>query len=672
MRRILPLLAAVMLIFAACGDDAEQPSDTAAPSATQATTAATAATADADAEDAADAAEAAEAAETPTAAADEPDTTVAASGDLPTIRLAVNPWNGSAVNIEVAKQLLENELGYTVETVDIDENAQWSALNTGDLHASLEVWPSGHAQNVTDFIDNPAGNVANAGLLGPVGKIGWFTPTFVIDKYPALATWEGFLDPELAGMFATAETGDLGQFLGGDPSWVQYDDDIIANLGLHLEVVWAGSEEAILAALDASIAREEPVVVYFWTPHSAFNAYDLSEVELPAYSDECYATADADGVDCAYPADHLMKIVWAGLEEAAPTAWALLHNMSYTTADQISMLAAVESEGKSLEQAASEWISANEATWGAWLSGEMAEEPVMAMGAEKGDLGTIRLAVNPWNGSAVNIEVAKQLLETEFGYTVETVDIDENAQWSALNTGDLHASLEVWPSGHAQNVTDFIDNSAGNVANIGLLGPVGKIGWFTPTFVIDQYPALATWEGFLDPELAGMFATAETGDLGQFLGGDPSWVQYDDDIIANLGLHLEVVWAGSEEAILAAIDASISREEPVVVYFWTPHSAFNAYDLSEVELPAYSDACYATADADGVDCAYPADHLMKIAWEGLEEGAPAAWALLSNLNYTTADQISMLAAVESEGMSIEQAASAWIAANEATWSAWLP
>lgn len=311
-RRIVPLLMAVMLILAACAGDS-------------------------------------------------------AKGDLETIRLVVNPWNGSAINVEVAKQLLEGELGYTVETVDVEENAQWTAINTGDLHASLEVWPSGHAQNIADFIDNPDGNVVDAGLLGPIGKIGWWVPSFVIDENPALATWEGFLDPELAGMFATAETGDKGQFLGGDPSWVQYDDDIIANLDLHLEVVWAGSEEAILAAIDAGVSRSEPVLVYFWTPHSAFNAYDLTEVQLPEYSDACYATADADGVDCAYPADHLLKIVWNGLEEAAPNAWTLLSNMNYTTADQIAMLAAVEADGKSIEEAVSDWIATNEATWSVWL-----------------------------------------------------------------------------------------------------------------------------------------------------------------------------------------------------------------------------------------------------------------------------------------------------------------
>ncbi len=293
-------------------------------------------------------------------------------------------------------------------------------------------------------------------------------------------------------------------------------------------------------------------------------------------------------------------------------------------------------------------------------------------GGNRGDIDTIKLAVNPWNGSAANVAVAKALLEDELGYSVEITELDENAQWAAINTGDLHASLEVWPSGHAQNVADFIENPDGNVVNLGLLGPVGKIGWYVPTYVVDENPELATWEGYQDAELAGLFATAETGDRGQFLGGDPSFVQYDGDIIANLGLQLEVVFAGSEEAILASVDSAISREEPVLVYLWTPHSAHNAYDLTEVELPPYSDECYATIDAGGVDCDYPADDLFKIAWADLEEGAPDAFTLLSNMNYTTADQVAMLASIETDGMSVDDAAAKWIAENEATWSAWLP
>jgi glycine betaine/proline transport system substrate-binding protein len=305
----------------------------------------------------------------------------------------------------------------------------------------------------------------------------------------------------------------------------------------------------------------------------------------------------------------------------------------------------------------------------------MVEEEPEEMPADEGpDLGSetsITLAANPWNGSALNVAVAAQLLESEFGYDVEIVDIDENGQWPAINTSEISASLEVWPSGHAQNVTDFIDNADANVDHAGLLGPIGKIGWFIPTYMVERHPELATWEGFADPELAGLFATAETGDLGQFLGGDPSFVQYDEDIINNLGLPLQVVYAGSEAAILAAVDAAYSREEPILVYLWTPHSAFNSYDLTNVLLPEYSDDCYGTADDGGVDCDYPADVLFKIIDASLAENSPAADSFLRAMNYDSADQIAMLAAVEGEGMSVDDAAAQWIADNEATWSAWL-
>ena len=289
---------------------------------------------------------------------DEADDAAALSelGEITTIQLVANPWNGSAANIQVAAQLLER-IGYDVEITDLDENSQWSAINTGERHASLEVWPSGHGQNRIDFIDNPDGNVVDAGPLGPIGQIGWYLPAYMIDQNPALATAEGFTDPALAALFATAETGDLGQILHGDPSWVTFEQDIIDDFGLHLEIVYAGSEEALLAAFDAAFAREDPVLSYFWTPHSAFNTFDLVELELPL---------DPDG-NKYYPAEDLFKIVWAGLQDGAPAAWEFLHNFNYGTADQVSMLAAIDGEGKSVEEAAADWIAANEATWSAWI-----------------------------------------------------------------------------------------------------------------------------------------------------------------------------------------------------------------------------------------------------------------------------------------------------------------
>jgi len=289
-----------------------------------------------------------------------------ATAEKTTIKLAVNPWSASELNVAVARILLEEQLGYPVEEVAIAEQAQWAALAASDLHASLEVWPSGHMANVAEYIEKQK-VVEDGGSLGVVGRIGWYMPTYVVTAHPELASSEGLATPENAALFATAETGDKGQLLFGDPSWVTYEADIIENLGLNFQIVQAGSEEAILSALDAAYSREEPVLFYFWTPHSIHAKYALTRVALPDYSEECYAGATSGGVNCDYPSDNLFKIFWPGLKDAAPDAYTLLKNMSYTTEDQIGMIAAVELEGKSVEDAAHAWLDANEATWRVWL-----------------------------------------------------------------------------------------------------------------------------------------------------------------------------------------------------------------------------------------------------------------------------------------------------------------
>ena len=282
------------------------------------------------------------------------------------LKLAENAWTGSSINVNVAKILLEEQLGYKVELVTIDENLQWAALGKGDISASLEVWPSGHAANVKQYIDEKK-VVENLGPLGVVGKISWYVPTYVVQEHPELATIDGFKKPDDVALFKTAESGDKGQFLAGDPSWVQYDEDIIKNNSLDLKVVRAGSEQAVLAALDSAYSRKQPILFYFWTPHSIHAKYDLTAVKLPEYSDACYEKATSGGVSCDYPKDVLFKIAWSELKTKAPDAYQFLKNMQYTDKDQIGMIAAVELDKKTAEQAARDWIGKNESVWKAWI-----------------------------------------------------------------------------------------------------------------------------------------------------------------------------------------------------------------------------------------------------------------------------------------------------------------
>lgn len=283
--------------------------------------------------------------------------------DEPTLSIAANPWPGSYANAHVAAEIISRELGIDVRIVEIDENAQWAGLDDGSIDASLEIWPSGHADNVATYIDE-LGTVEHGGPLGAIGQIGWFLPRYVLDQDPSLASWEGLRGSE--GIFATTETRSSGRFLAADPSFVQFDEVIIANLGLDLIVVQSGSEAAQLATVDAAISRREPVLFYFYTPHWLHARHELSMVALPEWTEECESLPPAQR-DCGYPEDVLFKAFHAGLAARLPDAHAFLTAMRMTNADQDAITFAMDVEGLAPDVAARAWVDANEAVWRAWL-----------------------------------------------------------------------------------------------------------------------------------------------------------------------------------------------------------------------------------------------------------------------------------------------------------------
>lgn len=200
--------------------------------------------------------------------------------------------------------------------------------------------------------------------MGPIGKIGWYIPIYLRNQHPELATWKGFTDPKNVALFA-ATTGGNGVFYTGDPTWTQYDAQIIKNLGLNFEVKTLGTEDALIKTLDTAYKQKKPIVFYFWTPHWAHVLYDLVPVELPTYSDSCYGNLDG-GVNCDYPKDQLLKVFWSGLKDYSPKGYKFLKQFSYTNQDQIGMLAAVQIDKKSVEEVARDWVNKNEAVWGPW------------------------------------------------------------------------------------------------------------------------------------------------------------------------------------------------------------------------------------------------------------------------------------------------------------------
>jgi glycine betaine/proline transport system substrate-binding protein len=202
----------------------------------------------------------------------------------------------------------------------------------------------------------------------------------------------------------------------------------------------------------------------------------------------------------------------------------------------------------------------------------------------------------------------------------------------------------------------------------GLTGNKGVIGWYVPPWMAERYPDIVDWTNLND--YARKFATGRSGGKGQLLGGDPSFVTNDAALIANLKLDYKVVYAGSEDALIAAFREAEAEKEPLIGYFYTPQWLLSEIKLVHIALPLYRPGC--DADPKTVACDYQPYDLDKIARKAfVDSGSPAA-DLIKNFSWTNDDQNAVARDLTVKKLSRDEAAKRWLDANRPTWQQWLP
>ncbi|WP_188190745.1 ABC transporter substrate-binding protein [Nonomuraea sp. SYSU D8015] len=277
-----------------------------------------------------------------------------------TVKIAINPWVGYEASANVVAYLLKNELGYNVEMPEIKEQLAWEGFETGDVDVIIENW--GHPDLKKKFIEEKKVAV-EAGSTGNKGVIGWYIPKWMADKYPDITDYKNL--NKYAELFKTSESGDKGQLLFGDPSYVSNEEALIKNLKLNFKVVVGGSEAALIKGAQQAQAQQKPLLFYFWDPHWLFSKTELVRVNLPAYTEGC--DADPKKVACDYPEMDLDKIVSKKFADSGGKAYELVKNFSWTNEDQNAVADDMTNNGMTGEQAAKKWVEANTAKWQAWI-----------------------------------------------------------------------------------------------------------------------------------------------------------------------------------------------------------------------------------------------------------------------------------------------------------------
>ncbi len=277
-----------------------------------------------------------------------------------TVKIAINPWVGYEANAAVVAYLLENELGYKVEKKELKEEISWQGFANGQVDVILENW--GHEDLKKKYIEQDQVAV-EAGPTGNKGIIGWYVPKWMAEQYPDITDWRNL--NKYADLFKTSESGDKGQLLDGDPSFVTNDEALVKNLKLNFKVVYAGSEPALIKAAQQATAQRKPLLMYFYEPQWLFSQIELVRVKLPEYTEGC--DADPKKVACDYPQYDLDKIVSKRFAETGGKAYELVRNFQWTNDDQNQVANDMVNNGMTPDQAAKKWVDANPDKWKAWI-----------------------------------------------------------------------------------------------------------------------------------------------------------------------------------------------------------------------------------------------------------------------------------------------------------------
>ncbi|WP_328671021.1 ABC transporter substrate-binding protein [Streptomyces sp. NBC_00328] len=277
-----------------------------------------------------------------------------------TVTLSVQSWVGAQANVGVARYLLEHELGYRVDTVQVDEVPAWDALSQGRVDAILEDW--GHPDQEKRYVEDKR-TIASGGDLGVTGHIGWYVPTYFAKQHPDVTDWKN-LD-KYADRMRTPESGGKGQLLDGSPSYVTNDKALVDNLHLNYQVVFAGSEAAQITQMKQFAKERKPFLTYWYSPQWLFEKIPMTEVKLPAYKEGC--DADAAKVACAYPHTPLKKYLNADFARTGGRAAAFLKNFKWTTEDQNEVSLMIANDRLTPQEAARKWADRHRSTWRSWL-----------------------------------------------------------------------------------------------------------------------------------------------------------------------------------------------------------------------------------------------------------------------------------------------------------------
>ncbi|MEV7732684.1 ABC transporter permease/substrate binding protein [Streptomyces sp. NPDC088921] len=451
------------------------------------------------------------------------------------ISIGYVPWDDGVASTFLWKEILE-ERGYQVDAKQFDAGPLYTSVASGNADFMTGAWlPTTHEQYWKKYGDK----------LDDLGA--WYDKTSLELSVPSYMKDINSL-ADLKGK-ASQFGGNITGIESSAGEMALLKSKVLGAYGLDKEYkVVDSSTPAMLAELKRAYAQKDPIVVTLWSPHWAYNDYDLKKLKDPKG-----AWGSGDGIH---------TVARKGFADENPVVGRWLKGFKLDEKQLTGLEAEINKAGKGKQQdAVRSWLKQHPG-----LVDKLA--PVQKTAAET--KRAVNVAWFPWDEDIAVTYLWKNVLEQR-GYRLNLKQMDVGPVYTGLASGDLDLNFDAWLPYAQQN---YWDKSKDRLADLGT--------WYEPTSLEVAVPSYVKGVKSYE-DLKGKASQFD----GKIIGIEPGTGEMNllkNKVLPGYGLDKEYdVVDGSTPAMLAELKRAYAKKQPVAVVLWSPHWAYSQYDLTKLK-----------------------------------------------------------------------------------------
>jgi glycine betaine/proline transport system substrate-binding protein len=283
-----------------------------------------------------------------------------------------------------------------------------------------------------------------------------------------------------------------------------------------------------------------------------------------------------------------------------------------------------------------------------------------------------------WTGAKAIGFVIQAVIEGPLDSEAEIVSglSDGSIIAAGMDKGDGSADVytDLWMPNRQPIWDKYIDGAKTVGHNIPYSG-TQKI--YVPTFMADKVKSI---EDLKKPEIAAMFDKDGNG-KGEYWAGDAGWKSTRMWQVKFKSYGLDTLWEPEilpDATFKGQLKAAMTRETPILFYYWTPEWVHAAHDITPVAEPGRTEGCENVnldnedwLEASNFACASQDAQIYVAYSKSLEQRNPAAAKFLSQMALDPSVVNQWILKIGRDKMDPRDVAEEWVKNNMATVNQWI-